>query len=166
MTDVEVLDDSELEDLRLAVIAEQRKRQAIRDAPEQANEVAQRYADATGMVPGAPWVQPIGTIGAYPLPWTVTHIGKEWENLIPANVQEPGDPDDPQSYRWWKDLTEPPEPPDGQPPAWDGNGHVYATGDEVSFGDRKYSCIQGHTSQPTWTPTTVPALWRDDGPLE
>ena len=41
-------------------------------------------------VDGAPWVQPSGAHNAYPLGMKVTHAGKTWENLTPANVWTPG----------------------------------------------------------------------------
>src|SRR5689334_25366286 len=47
-----------------------------------------------------------------------------------------------------------------QAPAWDGNFHPYAVGDLVSFNGSTYQCVQAHTSQPDWTPTAVPALWK------
>src|SRR6185437_7254212 len=36
---------------------------------------------------------------------------------------------------------------------------TYATGAVVSYAGGMYQCVQGHTSQPDWTPTAVPALW-------
>lgn len=39
---------------------------------------------------GAAWVQPTGAHNAYPLGATVTHNGKTWANLTPANIWEPG----------------------------------------------------------------------------
>src|SRR5579871_6394007 len=36
---------------------------------------------------------------------------------------------------------------------------AYATGDLVSYDGVTYECVQGHTSEPTWTPDAVPALW-------
>ncbi|HEY5944328.1 MAG TPA: carbohydrate-binding protein, partial [Kofleriaceae bacterium] len=35
----------------------------------------------------------------------------------------------------------------------------YATGAIVSYGANHYQCVQGHTSQPDWTPDAVAALW-------
>ena len=35
---------------------------------------------------------------------------------------------------------------------------TYATGQAVSFGGSMYQCVQGHTSQPGWEPSVVPAL--------
>src|SRR5437899_9857131 len=50
-------------------------------------------------------------------------------------------------------------PPSGAQP-WNGNFHPYAVGDLVTFQGHTYRCIQAHTSQPTWDPVTVPALWQ------
>src|SRR6478752_938026 len=37
--------------------------------------------------------------------------------------------------------------------------NAYATGSVISYGNGYYQCVQGHTSQPDWTPDAVPALW-------
>ena len=39
--------------------------------------------------------------------------------------------------------------------------YAYKVGDEVIYEPNglKYRCLQAHTSQPTWTPPAVPALW-------
>jgi chitinase len=42
--------------------------------------------------------------------------------------------------------------------AWAANV-AYATGAVVTFGGNVYECIQGHTSQSSWTPDATPALW-------
>lgn len=39
---------------------------------------------------GAAWVQPTGAHNAFPKGATVTHAGKTWLSLIPANVWQPG----------------------------------------------------------------------------
>lgn len=50
-------------------------------------------------------------------------------------------------------------------PLWSGNSVTYydGTGEQpqskVRYGDYLYKCLQGHTSQPSWTPDVVPALW-------
>jgi hypothetical protein len=36
---------------------------------------------------------------------------------------------------------------------------AYATGTLVTYAGSTYRCLQGHTSQPDWTPTAVAALW-------
>lgn len=44
-------------------------------------------------------------------------------------------------------------------PAWSGGGTAYAVGDRVQYNGVAYKCLQGHTSQVTWTPTEAPSLW-------
>lgn len=119
---------------------------------------ALRVAAATAHTDGQPWVKPTGAHDAYRLDATATHAGRTWRSLTPFSVTEPGNPADPQAYRWWKDITPEPEPPDGPAP-WDGNGHAYEVGDEVTHLGVTYRVRQAHTSQPAWTPNIVPALY-------
>ncbi|MFJ1757832.1 M28 family peptidase [Kitasatospora sp. NPDC088134] len=39
-------------------------------------------------------------------------------------------------------------------------GVAYNTGDVVTYNGVSYKCLQAHTSQSTWTPDVVPALWQ------
>lgn len=50
---------------------------------------------------------------------------------------------------------------------WDGDGHAYAVGDRVLYGDLLYRVIQAHTSQADWTPDVAVSLFvRCDDPGE
>jgi hypothetical protein len=40
---------------------------------------------------------------------------------------------------------------------------AYATGDVITYNGQPYRCVQGHTSQPDWTPDVVRALWEPVG---
>lgn len=56
------------------------------------------------------------------------------------------------------------EPEDGNTepaelPEWDGNAHNYTTGDTFTYEGTPYRVRQDHTSQPTWLPSSVPALY-------
>ncbi|KAG0088660.1 hypothetical protein BGZ92_005889 [Podila epicladia] len=44
---------------------------------------------------------------------------------------------------------------------WDAMG-TYSAGDKVTYHNRVYICLQGHTSNPTWQPTEAHSLWRAD----
>lgn len=50
-------------------------------------------------------------------------------------------------------------------PMWSGDSVTYYNGtgaqpqSKARYGDYLYKCLQGHTSQPSWTPDIVPALW-------
>lgn len=115
-------------------------------------------AAATAHTDGQPWVKPSGAHNAYRLGAIVSHDGRTYQSATPFNITEPGNPADPQAYRWWKDITPEPEPPAGPAP-WDGNGRAYEVGDEVTHLGVTYRVRQAHTSQPTWTPNIVPALY-------
>lgn len=42
---------------------------------------------------------------------------------------------------------------------WTGDGREYTAGERVDYNGTLYVCLQGHTSQPGWTPTAAPSLW-------
>lgn len=46
-------------------------------------------------------------------------------------------------------------------PAWNSDGVAYAVGDRVRWQGKLYKCVQAHTSQESWEPSEVPALWTD-----
>ena len=95
---------------------------------------------------GAAWVQPLGAHNAYPLGRTVTHNGKTWENITPANVWEPG-------VSGWREVVS-----EGYP-AWvqpTGEHDAYNIGDRVTFEGQNYeSTIDGNV----WSPAEHPAGW-------
>lgn len=139
--------DEELDQLRVEVLTEQERRCLIADAPAQAVALADRYAAAIGRQDGDPWVQPTGAHDAYSLGITVTHEGKTWESLTPANVWEPG------VSGWREQVAE------GYP-AWvqpTGAHDAYNKGDRVNFNYQDYeSLMDGNT----WSPSDYPAGWK------
>lgn len=156
--------DDDLDALRVQVLTEQERRATIAAAPEQADNLSRRYLDAVGRTDGTAWVQPTGAHDAYPEGAVVINDGKEWVSLISGNVWMPGNPDDPQSYRWWREVTDGDDGGDegdeeSGVSAWDPNGKDYAVGEQVTFEGKTYECRQAHTSQPGWTPAAVAALW-------
>lgn len=42
---------------------------------------------------------------------------------------------------------------------WTGDGQQYAAGERVDYNSTLYVCLQGHTSQPDWSPAAAPSLW-------
>ena len=144
--------DEELDALRIEILTEQERRRTIETAPEMAEQMAERYFTATGREDGDPWVAPTGAHNAYPLGRTVTHNGKTWENITPANVWEPG-------VSGWREVVS-----EGYP-AWvapTGEHDAYNIGDRVSFEGSNYeSDIDGNP----WSPTEHPAGWTDLGPV-
>ena len=146
--------DHDLNILLARIRTEQLHRSALANAPAQISAINSLCMAAQGVVQGTLWVQPTDATNAYPQGWVVSYEGDEWESLIPANTHAPGDPSDPQAYRWWKNLTTVPAPG-----AW-AAGVAYKVGDVVTYNGQSYKCLQAHTSQPDWTPPVVPALWQ------
>ena len=146
------LSDDDLDRLRVNVLVEQERRQTLANAPAQADELARRYRSATGAKDGDPWVQPEGAHDAYPEGWTVSHDGKTWVSLIPANVWAPG-------TSGWREVTE----EGGAPAEWvqpSGGHDAYQKGDRVTFeGEVWESVIDGNV----WSPADHPEGWEKIG---
>ena len=154
MADLTQMTDPDLEALYLAVNAEMGRRRTLAAIPEQVAELNRAYQTSSGYTDGAKWVQPEGTVGAYMMGNTVIHDPEEtlYRSKIDFNVYEPGDPDDPQNYRWWEIVG-------AEVEGW-APGKEYKAGDQESYEDVLYLCLQDHTAQPGWEPDKVPALWQ------
>ena len=139
--------DQELERYRKAIVAEQSRRQTLATAGKQMDAIARDVLAAQGITDGDEWVQPTDATNAYPKDWTVTHDGKTWVSLTPANVWEPG-------VSGWREVVE-----EGAAPEWvqpTGAHDAYQTGDTVTFEGAEYvSLIDGNT----WSPTAYPQGW-------
>ena len=123
------------------------------DAERARYETHQAILDATASLmadahtDGQPWVQPTGAHDSYPLGATVTHGGKTWENLTPANVWTPG-------VSGWRELVAQGYPAWVQPT---GGHDAHKKGDRVSFNGSNYeSLIDGNS----WSPSAYPAGWK------
>jgi len=121
-------------------------------------ELADAILDATAALmqdaheDGQPWVQPSRAHNAYPLGMKVTHAGKTWENLTPANVWTPG-------VSGWREVVT-----GGGIPAWvqpTGAHDAYPLGAQVTHAGRKWTST---VAANVWPPGTG-ALWTDDGPV-
>ena len=87
---------------------------------------------------GAAWVQPTGAHNAFPKGATVTHNGKDWESLTPANVWPPG-------VTGWREVVA-----EG-PAAWAqplGAHDAYPLGSKVTHKGK------------TWTSTIAANVWK------
>lgn len=82
-----------------------------------------------------------------------TYGGKTWKCLQAHTTQVDWTP--PQVPALWADATV-------QPPGVWAVGVAYKVGDIVTYTPNglTYQCLQAHTSQATWTPPAVPALWK------
>ena len=150
--DLTDLTDGELEDLQRRASVELERRQVASRLPEQIDRLVHAYLTGTGRESGQPWVQPTGAHDSYPEGWEVTHDGKTWVSLTPANVWPPG-------VSGWREV---PAGGDGGEPAvpeWvapTGAHDTYATGDRVTFqGQVWQSALDGNT----WSPADYPAAW-------
>ncbi|WP_297742066.1 hypothetical protein [uncultured Tessaracoccus sp.] len=88
--DLTTVSDDELDALRRYVLTELERRNVLATAQQQAEQLAKRWADASGRHDGGPWRQPQAAFDAYPLGAVVVHNGKTWESTTPINVWEPG----------------------------------------------------------------------------
>ena len=127
--------------------------QADAEAARARAELADAILDATAALmadahtDGQPWVQPTGVHDSYPLGITVTHEGKTWESLTPANAWAPG-------VSGWREQVAQGYPAWVQPT---GAHDAYNKGDRVSFNGQDYeSLIDGNT----WSPSDYPAGWK------
>ena len=141
--------DQELEQYRKAIVAEQSRRQTLATAGKQMDAIARDVLAAQGITDGDEWVQPTDATNAYPKGWTVTHDGKTWVSLTPANVWEPG-------VSGWREVVE-----EGSgAPEWvqpTGAHDAYQTGDTVTFEGQEYkSLIDGNV----WSPAGWPQGWQ------
>ena len=133
--------------------AEELAAQAEQSAYEAQQATDRAILDATAALmanaheDGEAWTQPVGAHNAYPLGITVTHGGKTWKNITPANVWAPG-------VSGWREQVAQGYPAWVQPT---GAHDAYKVGDRVTFEGANYeSTIAGNV----WSPTAYPAGWR------
>lgn len=113
------LTDSDLEQLRAAVVEEQATRRFLASAQRDADRALARYQEARDRhdaADGQPpaWVQPTGAHDAYPLQWVVAHDGTVWESLVSGNVWMPGRAHGPHSISFPATVWS----PTGYPAGW------------------------------------------------
>ena len=139
--------DQELEQYRRAIVAEQERRRTLATGADQMDKLVRDMLAASGQVEGGAWVQPTDATNAYPKDWTVTHDGKTWVSLTPANVWQP-------PTAWREVVEEGSGAPEWVQPT--GAHDAYQTGDTVTFEGQEYkSLIDGNT----WSPTAYPQGW-------
>ena len=145
--DIGSVSDAELRRLKRMIDGELSRRETLANAGRAMDDIARSVLAARGQVDGDEWVQPTDATNAYPKDWTVTHDGKTWVSLTPANVWEPG-------VSGWREVVE-----EGETPEWvqpTGEHDAYQAGDHVMFEGTEYvSLIDGNT----WSPTAYPQGW-------
>ena len=148
--DLKALTDDELALHAQAVQVELDRRRLERVLPEQIEQMIASYQDANGLGTGEEWKAPTGAHDAYRQGATVTHNGKTWESLTPANVWEPG-------VSGWRERT----PEGGGPPEFvqpTGAHDSYKKGDRVRFKGKNYESLMGGN---VWSPAAYPAGWKE-----
>ena len=149
--------DDQLNQLRIAVLTEQERRNLLDTAEQQITALNTAYLRAQGILDGRPWVQPV-TVG-YAKGSTVTHDGRLWRSVIDGNVWEPGAPG--VDERIWVDEG-PADGSDPEPitaPDWAADT-AYAAGDVVTYNGVLYEVLQAHTSAVDWLPDQVASLYK------
>ena len=145
--DIGSVSDAELRRLKRMIDGELSRRETLATAEKRAADLNAEFLAAAGVTDGDEWRQPTSAVDAYPKDWTVTHGGKTWVSLTPANVWEPG-------VSGWREVVE-----EGATPEWvqpTGAHDAYQTGDHVMFEGAEYvSLIDGNT----WSPTDYPQGW-------
>ena len=145
--DIGSVSDAELRRLKRMIDGELSRRETLANAGRAMDDIARSVLAAQGITDGDEWIQPTDATNAYPKDWTVTHDGKTWVSLTPANAWEPG-------VSGWREVVE-----EGAAPEWvqpTGAHDAYQTGDHVMFEGQEYvSLIDGNT----WSPTAHPQGW-------
>ncbi len=121
----------------------------VEETKKQIEVLNAQLLDAIGRHRGEDWMQPTGAHDAYPQGWTVTHNGRQWESLTPANVWEPG-------VSGWREAT----PEGGGPAEWvqpTGAHDAYKKGDRVLFDGAVFESL---IDANVWSPAVYPAGWR------
>ena len=145
--DITDASDAELADLKRMIDTEIDRRKTLATAGQAMDDIARSVLAATGQVEGGEWVQPTDATNAYPKDWTVSHGGKAWVSLTPANVWEPG-------VSGWREFVD-----EGTVPAWvepTGAHDAYNTGDRVMFDSSVYKSLIDNN---TWSPQVYPQGW-------
>ena len=139
---------AELRQLKTMIDTELSRRETLANAGRAMDDIARSVLAAQGITDGDEWVQPTDATNAYPKDWTVTHDGKTWVSLTPANVWPPG-------VSGWREIVD----ESAGAPEWvqpTGSHDAYQTGDTVTFEGAEYtSLIDGNT----WSPTDYPQGW-------
>ena len=142
--------DEQLNELEQALAEERDRRYIMAKMPEQIEQLIASYQDANGLGTGEEWVQPTGAHDAYRNGAVVTHNGKTWESLTPANVWEPG------VSGWREAVAEGAGPAEWVQPT--GAHDSYKKGDRVRFKGKNYeSLMDGNV----WSPAAYPAGWKE-----
>src|SRR5699024_9672194 len=143
--DIGSVSDAELRQLKRMIDGELSRRETLANAGRAMDDIARYVLAASGVESGNEWVQPTDATHAYPKDWTVTHDGKTWVSLTPANVWQPG-------VSGWREVVD----ESAAAPEWvqpTGAHDAYQTGDRIMSEGREYVSL---INSNTWSPTDEP----------
>lgn len=172
MIDLTTLTDAEARDLLARVYADVQRRDAITQAPAQAEALAATYAAAIGRKDGDPYQPVTGAHDAYP-PGSIVegnageyHRSTAWASHAPGTTGAPWE-------RVWPDGTGwTTTPPATGPLAWAVGISAVGPADPdgkpqtvVSHEGRLWRCKVTHVTHSGWVPSAATyAVWTDIGP--
>ena len=149
--DIRDATDAELRQLKHMIDGELSRRETLANAGRKLDTIVREVLTAEGVTEGEEWEAG----KSYPKDWTVTRNDVQYTSQIPNNVWTPGDPNDPQTGRWWK-----PETIDDAEAANEWAPWIdVAVGETWTYEGTEYKVIQAHQTQPGWEPPSLPALW-------
>ena len=149
--DIADASDAELRQLKRMIDTELSRRETLATAGRKLDTIVREVLTAEGVTEGEEWESG----KSYPKGWTVTRNDVQYTSQIPNNVWTPGDPNDPQTGRWWK-----PETTDEAEAANEWAPWIDVAVDEIwTHESADYRVVQAHQTQPGWEPPNVPALW-------
>jgi hypothetical protein len=168
MTDLTALTDDEARDLLARVYADVQRRDALAQAPAQAEALAATYAAAIGRKDGDPYQPVTGAHDAYP-PGSIVSEDGEYYRATAWASHAPGTTGAPWERVWangdgW--TATPPAPTAPTVAPWSATA-AYSVGNRCTKDGRVWECLVAHGAeyQGTWAPgPATPTVWRDIGP--
>ena len=163
--DLTTLTDDEARDLLARVYAEVQRRDAIVQAPAQAEALAATYAAAVGRKDGDPYQPVTGAHDAYP-PGSIVdgnageyHRATAWASHAPGTTGAPWERVWPDGDGWTT------TPPAAGPLVWAVGISAVAGETVVSHEGRLWRCNVTHVTHAGWVPSAAThAVWTDIGP--
>ena len=158
------LTDTEARDLLAAVYADVQRRDAIAQAPAQAEALATAYAQVIGRHDGDPYQPVSGAHDAYP-PGSVVSDGGNHYRATALASHAPGTTGAPWERVWPDGDGWTTTPPAAGPLVWAVGISAVAGETVVSHEGRLWRAKISHTTHTGWVPSAAThAVWRDIGP--
>ena len=162
--DLDTLTDAEARDLLASVYAEVQRRDAIAQAPVQAEALAATYAAAIGRKEGDPYQPVTGAHDAYP-PGSIVSDGGNHYRATALASHAPGTTGAPWERVWANGDGWTTTPPAAGPLVWAVGISAVAGETVVSHEGRLWRCKVTHVTHAGWVPSAAThAVWTDIGP--